>query len=158
MGAIAFGKRLFGKVDRVRGRYHVATLCWHFCYLPLLPLGTFLVLQEEMRGMTTHFRGVRIPFSWKSLLVAWSRSLLAFPFFISLVAIVIVVSGQSGHPNDTWLQRYGVVLVAAVISGMLWLPYLLPGIGRATARRADELARVAGTSQERTVGGVQLHN
>jgi len=156
MGAIAFGKRLFGKVDRVSGRYHVATLCWHFCYLPILPLGTFLVLQEEMQGMTTHFRSVRMPFSWKSILVAWSRSLLAFPFFISMVACIVVITGGWGRPGATWLQHYAVVIVAVVISGLLWLPYFIPGIGRATIRRADELARVAGTPEERTVRGGHL--
>jgi len=144
MHAIAFGKRLFGRVDSVAGRYHVATLCWHFCYLPLLPLGTFLILKSTMRGMTTHFEGVRLPFSAKSLLFAWVR-----PPLILCFSVMLVTSGTSlavvlrDHLDLlAWGKISGVTLAGAAL---LFGPYLIPGLGRATKARAAELARFAAT-------------
>jgi hypothetical protein len=139
--AIAFGERLFGKVDRVPGKYHVATLCWHFCYLPLVPLGTFLVLQERMVGMTTRFEGIRIPFSPKSLLIAWTRSILAFPFGALLFSLAVVLfAADQVNMKSYWLA----VAVEGLVALLLFGPYVIPGVGRATARRADVLAGWAG--------------
>jgi hypothetical protein len=141
--AIAFGKRLFGRVDRVPGKYHVATLCWHFCYLPLIPLGSFLVIRQRMTGMTTDFEGIRIPLSAKSLLIAWSRSLLAVPFTILLIALV-VIPAAADHPDMSAYR--GAVIEEVLVALLLFGPYLVPGLGPATAGRADELARLAAGS------------
>jgi hypothetical protein len=140
MYAIAFGQRLFGKCDKVPGKYHVATLCWHFCYLPLLPLGTHLILDERMDGMSTTFRGVRIPFSFKSYLLAWSRTLLTFPFFMSLV--ILLMSILDKDPRMARALPYAIA-IAATLTLLLFGPYFIPGLGRATASRAAALAAYA---------------
>jgi hypothetical protein len=141
--AVAFGKRLFGKVDKVPGKYHVATLCWHFCYLPLIPLGSFLVLRESAKGLRNQFQGIRIPFSAKSLLIAWTRSLLTAPFVILTISL-IVIPAAADHVNYN-AYRYAIPVELVVVS-LLFGPYLIPGVGRATANRAKELARFAGSS------------
>ena len=144
MGAIAFGQRLLGKVDRVPGKYHVATLFWHFCYLPLIPLGTFIVLSEQMQGMNTTFRGVRIPFSAKSYVVAWVRTAVIGLFIISWIATVtlfaVAVSGTKEINERNALVESGSA--SGITTFLLVVPYWIPGVGRATratAARLEEL-------------------
>ena len=149
MGAIASGKRLFGKVDVVRGKYHVATLCWHFCYLPIVPLGTYLVLSEAMTGMITRFEGIRIPFSAKSFVIAWIRSLLAAPFICSCIAGTATIMVDR-HLNPG--AKSSIFTIIASHGALLFAPYLITGIGRASESRAVELASLsAGVAQAHRV-------
>lgn len=141
MHAVAAGLRLFGKVDRVPGKYHVATRCWHFCYLPLIPLGTYLVLHERTTGMTNEFEGVRIPFSFKSYLVAWTRSLLVFP--LVMMCVVTILAFTPGPPEGPRKAPFVVVSILLGFALLLFGPYWLPGIGRATRSRAEQLAAYA---------------
>jgi hypothetical protein len=143
MGAIAWGRRLFGRVDRVPGRYHVATLCFHFCYLPLVPLGTFLILSQSMSGMSTEFTGIRLPLSLKSWLIAWSRTVLWFLFVLSCVLTTTVIfPGKDDRPPPPG-QKVVIPAISASLGLLLFGPYFTPGIGRATRARAAKLAAVA---------------
>jgi hypothetical protein len=78
---IIFGiNRLFGRTDRIPGLLFVATAFLHVFFIPLIPMGTYLVMEKDDEW--EHFRGIRIPFSIKSLLYAWGRAIavLTIPF------------------------------------------------------------------------------
>ena len=152
MHAIAWGQRLFGRVDRVPGRYHVATLCFHFCYAPLVPLGTYLVFSQSMSGMDTEFEGVRIPFSLKSWLVAWLRSVL---WFLLVVASIGGVTTFFEEPPVSPAEHVTRLAIPSALALLLFGPYAVPGLGRATRGRAAQLeayaaaAPTAGTARGR---------
>src|SRR5262245_39781827 len=67
---IIWGSRLYGRVDDVKGLFYVATKCGHLRYIPLLPMESYLVLETSLTG----WRGVPIPMSGKSVLMAWARA------------------------------------------------------------------------------------
>jgi hypothetical protein len=70
-----FGVRLFGKVDVVPGRFHVATEFYHIQFVPIVPMQTYLVLEEDGDG----WQGVKIPLCRKSVTAAWLRTGLFRP-------------------------------------------------------------------------------
>src|SRR5690242_18939565 len=65
---VIFGTRLFGKVDKIPGVFHVATQFAHINYVPLVPTKSWLVTSEQGKG----WRGVPIPLSPKSIFIAWA--------------------------------------------------------------------------------------
>lgn len=76
---IVFGTRKFGWVDEVEGLGTVATTFFHVMFVPLIPIGSHLMLDES--------RGVSLPLSIKSILVAWVRSALFWSAFASWVGV-----------------------------------------------------------------------
>ena len=64
-----FGVRLFGKVDVVPGRFYVATEFYHIQFVPIVPMQTYLVLEEDADG----WRGVTMQQCRKSIKDAWQR-------------------------------------------------------------------------------------
>src|SRR6476646_7713892 len=77
MSVVVFGKEFYGMVDRVPGEYHVATLFRHVQYVPLIPLGSYLVLEDE-RGRDTD-RCIPIPWQSKSVTIGYVRGVLGGP-------------------------------------------------------------------------------
>jgi hypothetical protein len=157
-----FGSRLYGKVDEVKGLGHVATKFGHFDYFPFVPMGTWLVTSQDGNG----WRGVPIPWSFKSMLMGWGRGVALFTLvlgaFMSVVIIGDVVTAPPARPTRA-IRNGQVVLVPArsrapeiagsiglfvfsawVLIGSRWTP----GFGKATARRAEKLARLAGLSDD----------
>src|SRR5688572_788398 len=67
---IIWGVRFAGKVDAVPQVGHVATRFFHLYYVPLIPVGTFLVTDERDDA----FSGLPLPLSPKSILVGWLRT------------------------------------------------------------------------------------
>ena len=137
------GSRLYGKCDEVKGLFHVATKFGHFDYIPLIPMGSWLVFEKTGNG----WRGVRIPLSFKSILIAWARC----------IAIVAVVAGAivtfTGYEEfhrgrvTTTEGALGIIVpgtITALSLAFLILSPYLTGIGRASARRAEQLGRLAG--------------
>src|SRR5262249_49788159 len=66
-----WGFRLFGRVDEVPGIFHVATKFFHIWYIPLIPVGSHLVLGRTSTGAF----GKAVPFRFKSVILAWARAL-----------------------------------------------------------------------------------
>src|SRR5436305_1786902 len=88
------GSRLYGKVDRVEGLFFVATRFIHFCLVPLIPTDSYLVFSQA----GDCFRGVTIPLSGKSILVAWMRAmLLGVVFFLMVAAVKSEQDGDEAH-------------------------------------------------------------
>jgi hypothetical protein len=66
---IIFGIRLFGKAEIVPGVFFIATRFFHVCFIPLLPLQSFVILPD---GEGAALPGVH----WGSISMAWLRGLL----------------------------------------------------------------------------------
>ena len=71
---IVYGTRHYGKVDRLgldaKGGPHVATRFAHIYFLPLIPLGSTLVVAESGNGV----EGLKLSLSGKSVLFAYLRN------------------------------------------------------------------------------------
>ncbi len=84
---IVYGSRFYGKVRACGGSY-LATQFAHIYYVPLVPIGTHLVLQSNGDGS---FRGIKAPFSVKSMLAAylrvWGPLAVIATFFIGIAAL-----------------------------------------------------------------------
>jgi hypothetical protein len=134
---IISGVRFAGKVDAVPQVGHVATRFFHLYYVPLIPVGTFLVTDER-----DEFAGLPLPWSFKSIVVGWLRTA---GFVAFAPAVYSLITGS--HRND--LARVGagvlIILLAAVV---LWFCYRLKSITTASYERAMELAGRLGFSPE----------
>jgi len=157
MAAIAFGKRLLGRVDGLRSKYHVATRFWHVCYLPLIPRGSYIVLEHSMSGMTMTFRGIRIPLNIKSWAIAWLRTLLVFPLVMAVVGLITFPLEGGKYMKGYFFLIAVFVLISFLMFGL----YLVPGIGRATIARQTTIANLVNKSlgaNTVTVSTFDMHN
>jgi hypothetical protein len=140
---IVWGSRLFGKVDNVPGLFHVATKCGHCQFLPLIPMESVLVFDKQRDS----YRGVTIPLSGKSILVAWMRAILVMLAFGAAIGAIIAMTDR--RPN----MVTGILLIIGALAavGVFIWSYYVSGIGRATYTRAVKLAEVAKLSEEAMV-------
>jgi len=136
--SLHFGTKLMGKVDEVPRMGYVSTQFFHVNYLPLIPTGTYFVLEES----GDNFRGVTLPLSFKSVCVAWLRALLFIGFIASVIIAIIFVSDQK-TPEAIGIGLAGVLAVA-----FFWCTYYIPFIARANYERAMELAQRIGLNEE----------
>jgi hypothetical protein len=135
---IISGVRFAGKVDAVPKVGHVATRFFHLYYVPLIPVGTFLVTDER----DDEFSGLPLPWSFKSIIVGWLRT-AAFVAFAP--AIFLLVTGVNRGDAERVGAGLAIMLVAAVV---LWFCYRLKSITNASYERAMELASRLGLSPE----------
>jgi hypothetical protein len=140
------GSRLYGKCDEVKGVFHVATRFGHFDYIPLIPMGSWLVFEKTGNG----WRGVRIPLSFKSIFIAWARCIAILAVVIG--AIVTFTGYEEFHRGRATADAALGIIVPGTITALslafLILSPYLTGIGRASARRAEQLGRLAGLSDQ----------
>ncbi len=138
-----FGQRNFGKVDRVPGVFYVVTQFFHINFVPLIPLTTYLVLEGSESG--NGFKGVKIPMSFKSIVVAWGRwALIIGALITAAFGLISLLAGVSAR--DVELMVQGVVLgLASVLCGVtFWATYHFSKAGH---DRAMQLADEIGLSQ-----------
>lgn len=135
---IVWGTRMMGKVDAVPGVGHVATKFFYLQYVPLIPVETYLVFREV--GEQIH--GVQIPFSPKSILVAWLRTGCVVAAVGLLIAGFIAISER--HPADGAMCFVGTGLM---IGAFIYSYYFGP-ISKAGYNRAMDLARRANLGPE----------
>jgi len=104
---IIWGQRMYGRVDRFAGS-HVATRFFHLYYVPLIPLSSWLVLEEQTEG---NFIGLQLPLQWRSVLLAWLR----------VAAVLAAISGGVHYLSADHLQQYegGSGMHPAQISAIL---------------------------------------
>jgi hypothetical protein len=140
---ILHGTRFYGKVDHVPGLFHVATLFFHLQFIPFIPLGSYLVL--ECGKHTGRPPGIKMPWSAKSVLVAWMRLLIVVAGTVSLFPFLLALTILIDNQRVIW----HVFLIALAIAGgsslLLWASYRFT---RAKATRALELASKAGIPPE----------
>ena len=136
--SLHFGTKLMGKVDEVPRMGYVSTQFFHVNYLPLIPTGTYFVLEES----GDNFRGVTLPLSFKSILVAWLRAALFLGFIGTVIASIIMFS-EHKTPQAIGAGVGGVLIVA-----LFFGTYYLPFISRASYHRAMDLAERIGLNEE----------
>jgi hypothetical protein len=138
---IVWGTTNAGKVDEVPGgMFHVVTRFGHLYYVPLIPTGSFVVLEKMADG---GFHGAQIPLSGKSMLAGWLRG-------GSIVAMVGAVIGTLFTTLDNKAAPLAWVLpvligVAGIIA--LVLTYKLKFFTEASYERAKELAQYVGMNE-----------
>jgi hypothetical protein len=75
-------------VDQVPGVLHVATQFYHVNYLPLYPVKSYIIREED--GL-----GVPIPLNYRSMLMAWARlGLLGMAVVFAVATILAAVRGS----------------------------------------------------------------
>src|SRR5262249_42870975 len=125
--AVLFGERLFGKVDVVPGRFHVATNFFHIWFFPFVPFRSYLVGESGSK---------RIPLSLKSVLFAWLRALVILIVVIFLFGIFISFQQMAGaKERERENLLYGLRLLIGMSAGgivLLWATYRF---SRASANR-----------------------
>lgn len=129
---IIWGSRMCGKVDIVPGICHVATSFGHLYYIPLIPTSSMLVLAEDSEGTY----GVKVPLSFKSILLAWFRSAL----WVALVVAVVTALITFGGPNEgaAWVPIVGAIGVVV----LLILSYRSRFVTHASIERATQFAEM----------------
>jgi hypothetical protein len=135
---IIWGTTNAGKVDEVPGgMFHVMTQFGHLYYIPLIPTGSYIVLEKTADG---GFRGAPIPMSFKSILAGWLRggSIVAM---VGAIAGTIILALDSKAVPLAWIIPVLIGIVAAVT---LVLTYKLKFFTEASYERAVELARHVG--------------
>ncbi len=108
---LIWGSKLYGKTDAVPGLFHVATKFGHLWYIPLIPTSTFLVLSEDGDG----WRGLDLPMSGKSILLAWIRTAAFLGTIIACVASIPLITDPM-HPIGTKITAGAFILagIAAI--------------------------------------------
>ncbi len=92
---IVYGHRYYGRVDRVPGLFHVATLFFHVNYLPLYPVQT-VIIREGTDGSYAN-SGPPLSLYMKSVLVGYLRGWLR-ELFLLLAFGGGFVSGIAVYP------------------------------------------------------------
>jgi hypothetical protein len=132
---IFFGTRLYGRTDRVPGAFFVATEFIHVMLIPVLPIGTWLVLDPMKRSglAEQEWQGKQLGLGLKSVVVGWSRGLVgAFAVFASAGWPALVAT-----PSSTPSEIRALTLLLAIA----WtLFFLIPRFGgQASFARARTL-------------------
>ncbi len=132
---VFYGTQFYGKVDKVPMLGHVATSFFYIQFVPMIPLGSYLVLENGQGS-------VGVGFSFKSLLVAWLRTALVF-CAAGLAIGGIVASGERSAAGMV-AGFGGAMLCAAAMAGSYYLPF----VGKASYERAMRLADQIGVRPE----------
>jgi hypothetical protein len=118
---VVYGTQLYGRVDHVPGVFYVATKFAHCWYLPLIPLGSYAVIDES----ADEFAGIPIGWSGKSILWAYLRAAVVLYGIASIVVGAIEGLMQAG-PYGPFLPGVWPPIVAgaacfAAVWGSRWL-------------------------------------
>ncbi|HMC64744.1 MAG TPA: hypothetical protein VKI65_07380, partial [Gemmataceae bacterium] len=123
---IIFGEQRYGKVDQVPGLFYVATRFIHVQFVPLLPLGSYVILDGKFRdgGQSE----IKIGLSVKSILFAWFRAALwAIAVVIAIWAVISGMDATKGR--KPWLNCFVYGAVASATFGAIWASYRLTRAG-----------------------------
>lgn len=110
---IVYGTRFYGRVKE-SGRSFLATRFLHIWYLPLIPMGTQLVLEDNGGS----YKGMAAPFSFKSMLAAYLRVWGPVAIIFAIVSCVSTLGDYTSLETvvlGAFLGLVTLVLVAAVI-------------------------------------------
>lgn len=114
---IVYGTRFYGKV-KACGRSFLGTQFFHIYYVPLIPIGTHLILEENVGG---GYKGIKSDFSLKSMLAAYLRVWGPIAVITALCVGIGELSDFSDEPLAMALVGgfTGVVVLALLIGTIL---------------------------------------
>jgi hypothetical protein len=107
---IVWGSQLYGKTDEVEGIGHVATRFGHLYYVPLIPMGSQFITGHE----GDNYFGAPIPLSFKSIGIAWLRTISVIAVIFSLVMCFALDRGPMGgklYPGIMLALSVGLVIL-----------------------------------------------
>jgi hypothetical protein len=137
---IHIGQHFYGKVDVVPNLCHVATRFLHVNFVPIIPLGSCIIVTGSEKGK--NFQGINTTLSVKSMLLAWFRAgLYALAVGATLLSVLVTidyVENQGATPVLALAAIWGIV--AADIA-VLWMSYRF---NRASFDRALQLGAELG--------------
>src|SRR4051812_41297249 len=128
---VVWGEKLYGKVDHVPGLFYVSTKFFYLQYLPLIPLGSVLVLDGSEKDNA--YRGAKIGLSGKSVLFAWLRTAL----IVGMIVLLFV--GIAGLAE----KRQSVEMAAVGFGGIVGLGLVLWASYRFSRPGAERAVRLA---------------
>jgi hypothetical protein len=128
---VIFGTRCFGKVDHVPGLFYVSTRFFHINFVPLIPLGSYIIFDGTDRGKP-------IGLSLKSLGLAWGR------WGLVIAGVVCAFIGLAHFGGGLNLRDTGLILIGcglgviAVLCAALFIASFF--LNKASHDRAMQLA------------------
>jgi hypothetical protein len=140
---VIHGTSLYGKVDQVKGLFHVATLFFHINWVPVIPQKSYLIFEGKAAKRAP--QGVPIGLNGKSILFAWGRFLLLIGGCLALPFGCMVAALEARGTEATTLALIAATVLIVSIA-CLALSYRLC---HARPERALELARLAGIEPAR---------
>ena len=114
---IVYGTRFYGKV-RACGRSFLGTQFLHIYYVPLIPIGTHLILEEHGDGS---YKGIKSAFSFKSMMAAYLRVWGPLAVIAAVCIGIAAIDDVSDEPLAMALVGgfTGVVVLALLIGTIL---------------------------------------
>lgn len=109
---IVYGTRFYGKV-RECGSSYVGTQFIHIYYVPLIPIGSHLVLEQNGDGS---FKGIKSRFDVKSMFAAYMR--VWGPLAV-ILALVLGISAVDDVSDDVLAMAIAGVFTGIVVLAML---------------------------------------
>src|SRR4051794_13011657 len=108
---IVYGTRFYGKV-KAAGSSFLGTQFFHIYYVPLIPIGTHLILEESGGGS---YKGIKSDFSIKSMLAAY------LPVWgpLAVIASICIGVGAINDQNDDVAMAVVGVFTAVVTLALL---------------------------------------
>lgn len=113
---IIYGTRFYGKV-KAAGRSFLGTQFVHLYYVPLIPIGTHLILEENGGS----YKGIKTAFSFKSMLAAYLRIWGPLAVIASIAIGVGIIDDVSDDMAATAIVGIftGVVTLALLVGTVL---------------------------------------
>jgi hypothetical protein len=139
---VIHGYGMYGKVDRVPGLFHVATRFLHLYWMPVVPLQSYVVPENELGRVAG--KAVAVGVRWKSVLMAWVRLTLVVGG-CAVFPLILAVSLQELPPNVRPVLTLCILCLPLISLGLLAWSYR---IRWARPERALELASLAGVPPE----------
>jgi hypothetical protein len=123
---VIYGTNLYGRVDHVGGAYHVATRFAHLYYLPLIPLGSWLIVNETESD--NNFSGWSVGLRLRSVLSGYVRPWGGFAALVGALA--------AGYQGASALLGREPLAFAASLAVAALLGFLVVAAMLARPRRA----------------------
>jgi hypothetical protein len=99
------GRLPYGKCDIVPGELFVATVFQHIAWLPVIPLGSEVIVEgsiesydDFIQSLKLRWRSVPFAFSFKSYFLAWLRT--------GLLVVIIAATIYVGYLLILWLNGF----------------------------------------------------
>lgn len=137
---------LFGRTDKVHGVFFVGTSFFHLFFIPLIPLGSYVVRNED-DDWFGGFKGVPIGFNIKSVIYGWGRAAAIIAILVILWRFFLIYfnySPSSWQPGTTpWDFSPGWSGILGIAFSVLAL-WVMRVTSVASSARASELAQRVG--------------